>query len=72
MKYTKEPPTKAGWYWIKSTLLGELPIHVDKYRCNDYYYVQDPSDCNHTKRNFLPVVKLGALWSSEPITKPID
>jgi hypothetical protein len=71
MKYTKESPTQAGWYWIKSDIIGELPIEVftRPNKPEKYLYIHDPSCCQHTKRNFLAVLKLDAEWSDK-IIKP--
>lgn len=70
-----DKPTEPGWYWY-DVGDGLRPTQVFIRPGHSYLCIQDPSDCSHTKRNFLAVAKLPGKWlriaepARENVTKP--
>ena len=68
LRWSKEPPQEPGWYWTKGWN-GVGCVEVFMRPGHNYLAIMDPAVCAHTKRNFLPVVNLGAEWAG-PIQIP--
>jgi len=72
LTWTNENPTEEGWYWIDINLFGEQINEIVEvfYRPgHKYLCISDPNSCQHTKRNFIFIAKIPALWAG-PIDKP--
>lgn len=57
-------PTEPGWYWHKGFFTrpeGE-PVEVIIRPGHEYLCIYDPECCQHTKRNFIAVAKMGGEW----------
>lgn len=64
MKWTKEKPTKPGWYWMKIYIHAEPEIiKMDAER----YVTEAGSVSNFQVEDFTT-----ALFSSEPIQEPTE
>lgn len=72
VRWTDKAPTEEGWYWLKWHWIDgsrKEIVEVFKRPGHDYLAIMNPDVCNHTKRDFLAVVKIGGQWAG-PIQQP--
>jgi hypothetical protein len=67
-RWSDQHPTESGWYWIKSLALNGI-VNVFVRPGHEYLCISNPMNCQHTKRDFLMVAKLGAQWAG-PLREP--
>ena len=72
--WTDTPPDREGWWWMGHPMELDCATLVEVFKRpgHDTLVISSPDTCQHTKRNFLMVAKLGrdVKWSSHPIPMP--
>ena len=64
LKWTKNPPTEAGWYWQRQRgYTGGYAVYVEIGSCGPRYYANDVQRASHPGLPIVDIEWAGPMWA---------